>query len=187
MAVDSGVVEQLEAQGIGAVRADQGMCALELAMGGSTESPAVGVVPLLWPVLFGHMGNEVPAFLSGYACQAGLEVATGQQVQAQCAAAATGFVASVAAIPGTAVHEAVETLVLRKVQEAAGVSVSQHAPLMESGVDSLAATELVGSLQRELGAAVKLPSSLVSFVQLSACVMNDWLCCRCLSIRPQPR
>ena len=33
MAADSGVVEQLEARGMGAVRDEQGMCALELATG----------------------------------------------------------------------------------------------------------------------------------------------------------
>ena len=62
----------------------------------------------------------------------------------------TRFVASLAGHGMEALQCAVEAMVLKKVQEAAGVSVGAHVPLMESGVDSLAATELRGSLQREL-------------------------------------
>jgi acyl carrier protein len=56
---------------------------------------------------------------------------------------------------------AVQAMVVVKVHEAAGASVSVHDTLMESGVDSLAAVELVGLVQRELGDALKLPSTLV--------------------------
>ena len=53
-------------------------------------------------------------------------------------------------------------MVLSKVHEVvSGTDVGADDPLMESGVDSLAATELQNSLQRELGAAVKLPSTMV--------------------------
>ena len=38
MAVGSGVLDQLEAQGLGAVMEEQGLCALELAMGSSTSA-----------------------------------------------------------------------------------------------------------------------------------------------------
>ena len=45
MAVGSGVVDQLEAQGLGAVMEEQGLCALELAIGGGTHTRVLGMVP----------------------------------------------------------------------------------------------------------------------------------------------
>ena len=49
-------------------------------------------------------------------------------------------------------------------------SVAPDDPLMESGVDSLAATELQNSLQRELGKAVKLPSTVMFDYPTSASI-----------------
>ena len=42
-----------------------------------------------------------------------------------------------------------------------GINFSADDRLMESGMDSLAATELQNSLQQELGTAVRLPSTMV--------------------------
>ena len=59
-------------------------------------------------------------------------------------------------------QKAVLDMVLSKVHEVvAGTGVGADDPLMESGLDSLASTELQNLLQRELGTAVKLPSTMV--------------------------
>ena len=68
MAVDSGVVEQLEQQGMGAVLEDQGKLALELATRGNKA--VVGAIPLMWPVLLGLLEGDVPSFLSVFEGQA---------------------------------------------------------------------------------------------------------------------
>ena len=65
MAVQSGVLEQMEAHGMGAVGQEQGLCALELAASGIVSS-VVGMAPVRWPVLLAAMGSGVTAFLSGF-------------------------------------------------------------------------------------------------------------------------
>ena len=67
MAVDSGVVEQLEAQGMGAVREEQGLCALELTMLPAWGLPVSAMVPLHWPGLVMQMARGVPPLLQNLA------------------------------------------------------------------------------------------------------------------------
>ena len=56
----------------------------------------------------------------------------------------------------------IQDVALQKAQEvAASTDLSAESPLMESGVDSLAATELVRLLQLEVGSAMNLSSTLV--------------------------
>ena len=59
MAVESGVMEQLAAQGMDALSEDVGLRSLELTMRGSLGPvPVVGVVRLLWPVLLEVRGGN---------------------------------------------------------------------------------------------------------------------------------
>eukprot|EP00966_Prymnesium_polylepis_P150244 3470671-Prymnesium_polylepis.1 len=51
--------------------------------------------------------------------------------------------------------------IAKLVESHVGRRVSADAPLMDSGLDSLAATELLGQMQREVGDALSLPSTLV--------------------------
>ena len=73
----------------------------------------------------------------------------------------TKFVAGLERLDQHALMQPVESMVQMKVHEVvSGTNVSADDPLMESGVDSLAATELLNSIQQELGHAAKLPSTV---------------------------
>ena len=63
----SGVLEQLETQGMGAVREEQGLCALELTMLPAWGLPVSAMVPLHWPGLVMQMGGGVPPLLQNLA------------------------------------------------------------------------------------------------------------------------
>ena len=60
MAVQSGVLEQMEAHGMGAVGEEQGLCALELASSIILRS-VVGMAPVRWPVLLALAKMAAPA------------------------------------------------------------------------------------------------------------------------------
>ena len=62
---------------------------------------------------------------------------------------------------GESVLAEIEAIVILKVHEVVATTVGADDELMESGVDSLAATELVNSIQYELGSTMKLPSTLI--------------------------
>ena len=72
------------------------------------------------------------------------------------------YVCSMVGLSAAEIQAATTELVLQHVNQViTGAAVSVDDTFMESGVDSLAATELVNSLQLELGKGIKLPSTLV--------------------------
>ena len=152
MAARSGVLGKLQSQGMAAVTVAQGLHALEIAANGSVGS-VVAMAPVLWPRLL-KSKRTVPAFLKAF-------VVHDLRHEEACSVTASNFVTNLSEQSHRALQLAIEALVLLKVQETAGVTVTVRDPLMQSGVDSLAATELSNSLQHELGTAVKLPSTLV--------------------------
>ena len=155
MAAASGVLADLEQMGALPILGDQGLCALELAWAGSC--PVVAMVPLRWAVVLARFEDQIPTFLEGFKSHRQCRVQE-SQIAESCT---SGFMASVTGKDSEAVKEALERLVIEKVEEVAGVVVSREDALMESGVDSLAATELRNSLQFELGRNVKLAGALV--------------------------
>ena len=170
MAVGSGVLDALEQIGLGAVRVEHGMLAMELAMSGTGGASVMGMSPMIWPIFLGNINGVVPAFLSAFKYLKIEPVADGAQSAESVALSldATGFVASIAGQDKGAMYSAVEAMVISSVQQTSGVSVRPQDALMEAGVDSLAATELRNALQKQLGQAVRLPATLVSLTNHSS-------------------
>eukprot|EP00656_Telonema_subtile_P003376 TRINITY_DN11543_c0_g1_i3.p1 TRINITY_DN11543_c0_g1~~TRINITY_DN11543_c0_g1_i3.p1 ORF type:complete len:2117 (+),score=442.26 TRINITY_DN11543_c0_g1_i3:173-6523(+) len=152
----AGLVDQMLEAGWVGIQEAHGLCALELALSGSVGG-VVGMAPAQWSVVMGSVGEDVPAFLQGFQSHV---LAVEQEKGSEATTHRTAFVGSVAMCTGEELREAIQGMVLRQVQHAAGVTVGAHDPLMESGVDSLASTELQNNLQRELGSSVKVPSTI---------------------------
>ena len=156
MAAESGLLKLAARNyGLGAVTDASGLCALELAWAGSC--PVVAMVPLRWAVVLARFEDQIPTFLEGFKSHRQCRVQE-SQIAESCT---SGFMASVTGKDSEAVKEALERLVIEKVEEVAGVVVSREDALMESGVDSLAATEFQICLQNELGGAGKLSSTIM--------------------------
>ena len=58
-------------------------------------------------------------------------------------------------------REGIHVLVTQGVHQVSASTILADEPLMEHGIDSLAATELTSSMQSELGPSFKLPTTLV--------------------------
>ena len=131
------------ASGFGLIGLAQGLAALGSATRHGAP-PVLSMLPMVWSRYLGG-GAAVPAFLSRFAAE--------RKVPSM----AIGHGTTDAAVGAVVSLEAVLELVKRT----AGGSVDADAPLMESGVDSLGATELRNQLQGVAGEAVSLPSTLV--------------------------
>ena len=66
MAVDSGVLDEVEKQGMGAVTEALGLCGLELVMSGAVGTAVAGVAPVQWSVLLKSANGVVPVFLDRF-------------------------------------------------------------------------------------------------------------------------
>ena len=161
MAVESGVLEQLERQGIGALMEEHGVHVMDLVMRGA--EPVVGAIPLRWPVLLGLMEGAVPTFLAGFMDQARAVEHSCQELSSKTVNGLQlgGLGSQLVGMDHEMLQKAVVSVVVKKVWEVAGVTAAVDESLMENGVDSLAATELQNLLQRELGVASKLRGSLL--------------------------
>ena len=73
----------------------------------------------------------------------------------------TAFISAVGALGSSDTARVIKAMVLSKVNQVVScAAVQAEDPLMESGLDSLAATELHTLLQHEMGSALKLPSTI---------------------------
>ena len=114
-----------------------------------------GAVQAPLPLMVGQLGSVVPAEAIGVALS---ELAVGGQQRAAAATAEASpasreLADALAALPASQRQLHVESLVLHAVRELTGseASVTASTPLMEAGVDSLAATELSNRLRAVTG------------------------------------
>jgi len=155
MAQNSGVAEKFAEMGWGFVTEQQGMLAMEMSISDRIQAPVVAMIPTQWSVMLGTY-SRIPTFLTAFMQHAV------KPTNAKGVVAMSSFVESLVQLDDIpAQTSAIESVVLARVMEVAGVNVSPHDPLMEMGVDSLAATELRNSLQSVIGAAVRLPSTIM--------------------------
>lgn len=141
----------------GGVTNGMGLWAAEAALLSDPIHSCVMVADMLWSK-FLKLYDVVPELLSAFTTQQH----THNPESVTSTENYTEFVAGVMQIDDSADQTVVITsLLVQKVQEAAGVNVGVHDALMESGVDSLAATELRNLLQHELGGSLKLSSTII--------------------------
>jgi aryl carrier-like protein len=162
MAVDSGVVEKLEAQGMGAVREEQGLCALELAMLPAWGLPVRTMVPLHWPGLVMQMARGVPLLLRNLASEHMHLLQQQQHTRAVVAPPTNSLISSLLQLPTVERAAKLEAMVLEHVVSMGGQpEMGVDEPLMEAGLDSLAMIELTHQLSQSLGDGVILSATVL--------------------------
>ena len=97
------------------------------------------------------------------ALSASVQIERKRELQGAMAAAAlmTDLLSALQNQPAAERTRAIDAMLFRIVKEVSGLSVTMEMPLMDGGLDSLAATELGNNLQRELGANFKVSSTLM--------------------------
>ena len=128
MAVESGVLDSLEQQGLGAVTMNQGLSALELAVSNDMGSAVVCVSPMNWTVMVSlNPGNTMPLFLKELtAPYTRCHVAPKQQIKAVKPVNVNPLVSSLSGLEATERIAGLEALVLETVPMVGGQSGANH-------------------------------------------------------------
>ena len=157
MATEKDTVKRLEAQGISGITNDMGVSALGSLMAQEGVSAQAAVLPVTWSKFAQRSGGRLPPFFSRVA-----------RVEAQAAGGPGSGLGGAAellrSIPAEGRLEYLRNLVLETAKEVSGnTELDADAPLMESGLDSLAQVELRNTLSSRLGG-----------MQLSATLFLDY-------------
>ena len=164
MAVDAGVQEQMEKQGVRLITEESGVLALELAVSSCGCGTVVSLMPLQWTVLLGLMKGEVPLFLHKFKhLLPALDTKQHDTTASKGAALRrNSLVTSLMQLAPSARTAQLEALVMEHVMTVGGeMEVDLHAPLMEAGLDSLAAIALRDQLSQSLGDGVVLAATVL--------------------------
>ena len=151
MAVQADVLAQLTLQGVGAMAPEVGIAALRSILHSQSHA-VVSVAVFHWPVLL-NQRSHTPPFLARLAHRkANFRADSAQsEISTRHAHCQNSELYST---------ELLESLLLEKLHDVSGEHISIEQPLMDAGIDSLAATELRNELQSEL-IDVRLPTTLV--------------------------
>jgi acyl transferase domain-containing protein/NADPH:quinone reductase-like Zn-dependent oxidoreductase/acyl carrier protein len=141
----AGTVERLKAQGLGSLPNTVGMAALTASLG--ADNGVIAACPVRWGVYLKKFGSSVPPFLSRFKKEMGVQAAGPAAEQKSAGVAVTA--------------EDLARLVMTTALEVSGsATVGADEPLMDAGMDSLAAVEFRNRLANELP-MVKLPNTLI--------------------------
>ena len=111
----------------------------------------IGMVPVQWSLMLAGL-PRAPPLLQGFASKH-----HDQQLQD----GTTEFVASLMDAQPSSRTSVIQAMAIRTVKEAAGVELGADDPFQAAGVDSLAQVEVVNSLRKQLGSAVKLSTTML--------------------------
>lgn len=155
MATQKGTLERLRASGVGSLTNGMGMAAMACVLDASV--PTLVAQPVMWEKYLKQY-PKVPPFLSRFSAE--LKVSAPSAPAAPAAGTRAMMMPVQAAAPGMD-EAALKNLLQRLAGEVAGSGgVEEDTPLMESGMDSLAAVEFRNRLANEVP-QVQLPNTLI--------------------------
>lgn len=147
MAAQSGAAEDLSKQGITALHHQLGLSVMELAMC-SANLPVIAVVMLNWPKFSASMEGRLPGILSKLAAPYMHTPSSNQHVSAVLTNDLTRELGNMSEDQRVT---QLQTLILKHVANVGEQDVLLDVPLMDAGIDSVAAVELRDQLSQALG------------------------------------
>ena len=158
MAANADILSHVDQQGSGTVSPEYGVRAVEMVLF-NAGLPVVAMVPLRWPVLTESLGQDVPSFLQQLAAPYMSEKAPQADTELT-VEYSNPFIESLRCCQPKQQLEMLEVMLLELVTDVSQIEVLVDEPLMEAGLDSLAAIELRNQLSLSVG-GIPLPAGVL--------------------------